>query len=276
MSKTDYDLYNSIMLQFSHAIKRNSTPAWKIPHQTIGFHNLLLVVDGEMTFFCNGKEYKAGKGDLVYFKPGDERGATTNPERLLKMFTVDFQIIGVSFEDCVWNTAEVALPFSPLSKIEDKYLYRRLTTLFDEFNNHWVSGQNNRIFRCRAAFMEILSLLYDYFQKSNINYGEVNSVEKAIGFIVEHYQQRLTLEDMAESVGFSPSYFGHIFKNVTGKTPIAFLIEYRIDRAKEFLKLGHTVTETSKKVGFHDIYYFSKCFKRIESISPAKYIKNQW
>ncbi len=62
-----------------------------------------------------------------------------------------------------------------------------------------------------------------------------------------------------------------IFREVTGKSPIDYLVGIRIRKAKELLTEGFNVTETAERSGFNDIYYFSKCFKKHEGISPTTY-----
>jgi AraC-like DNA-binding protein len=80
------------------------------------------------------------------------------------------------------------------------------------------------------------------------------------------------LKELAEFAHVSPSYLGSIFRRVTGRSPIDYLIEIRINRAKNLLRDGYSVTETSRFVGFNDIYYFSRMFKSHEGMSPSEYI----
>jgi len=54
---------------------------------------MILIYDGEALFGCNGKEYKAGKGNIVYFKSGDLRWGVTYPKNLMKCFAVNFTIV---------------------------------------------------------------------------------------------------------------------------------------------------------------------------------------
>lgn len=266
------DLLEAMVPHFNLAIKRLCTPAWKIPSAVFPIYNILLVFDGEMTFGCNGSEFKAQKGDLVCFKPGDVRWANTNPDNLMKCYTIEFQYVCPIYENGNWSNVDFPLEFPTLSRIQDHYLFRHLIELFEEFIKHWTSGRSNRIYRCRAAFMEIISSLYKYFKSSNINYSAIYKVEKVIDYISKNYTRQLTLKELADSVKISPSYLGQIFKEATDITPFEFIIRYRIAQAKDLLEVGYSVTETARRVGFSDVFYFSKCFKRIEGIPPNKYL----
>lgn len=266
------DVLNSMVPHFHLAIKRYSTPSWKIPHAVFHHHNLMLIFDGEANLLCNDAEFTAVSGDLVYFKPGDMRRGDTNPNRLVKCYTVDFQYACPVMENGSWVNLDVALPFPAHTHIQDRYLFRRLTELFEEFMRHWSSGHENRTFRCRADFMEILLLISKYMEHNTINYSAIHKVEKVINYIAANYTRKLTLDELADSVHISRSHLGHIFKETTGETPFEFIIKYRIARAKEFLENGCSVTDTARLVGFGDMFYFSRYFKKIEGISPNKYI----
>jgi YesN/AraC family two-component response regulator len=91
--------------------------------------------------------------------------------------------------------------------------------------------------------------------------------------MIQNYNQPITLKSLADYLQISPSYLGNIFKSITGKSVINYLIHIRINKAKHFLKDGLTVSETARKVGFNDVFYFSRAFKKYEGITPSQFIK---
>ncbi|MGQ5389991.1 helix-turn-helix transcriptional regulator [Paenibacillus sp. M.A.Huq-84] len=107
---------------------------------------------------------------------------------------------------------------------------------------------------------------------SNFNYDKVRKVEKVINYMTEYFPNPLTLQEIADQIGISPSYLGSIFKEVTGTAPINYLVDIRLRKAKDLLRDGYSVTEAAEKVGFNDVFYFSKCFKKREGMSPTQYI----
>ena len=68
----------------------------------------------------------------------------------------------------------------------------------------------------------------------------------------------------------SPVYISKIFKEKTGDSPINYLIRIRLEKAKEMLDSDSTksIREIAQKVGYEDMYHFSKLFKRHFGISP--------
>ncbi len=96
--------------------------------------------------------------------------------------------------------------------------------------------------------------------------------EKTLLFIREHYSEPITLKALAEAAGLSEKYFGEYFRNITGKTPILFLNEYRTERAAELLKRREkSITEISMECGFNDLSYFIKTFRKHYGCTPNGY-----
>lgn len=104
----------------------------------------------------------------------------------------------------------------------------------------------------------------------------VRIVDKAKEYIEDNFQRNdLLIEDIVASVFFHPSYLRFLFKKETGITLGDYLTEVRMLKARELLKnqkLNHT--EVSSMIGYSDVAYFSKCFKKYNKISPSEYERN--
>ncbi len=264
------DLKN-IFPELLYIIDRNATASWSLYNSKMNNHNLMLVYGGQAEFFCNGVRHLASRGDLIYFKPGDYRIARTNPVMPVKSFAVDFVYTCPVFRDGEWLTIEADLPFQFSQKITDDYLLHKLTDLFSLLTKSALSAGNRTEVKGRAVFIEILMLLFQFVQRNQYNYSSIRAVERVISHMTEKHATNLSLTELAEYAGVSQSYLGSIFRNVTGRSTIDYLIEIRINKAKTLLKDGCSVSETSRLVGFNDIYYFSRAFKKYAGVCPSKY-----
>lgn len=262
---------SNIFPELLYVVDRNATASWRLYNNSMTNHNLMLVYDGRAEFFCNGSRHNASKGDLLYFKPGDMRIAGTNPESPVKCFAVDFTYTCPVYEAGRWAAYTPDLPFPFVQHLADEYLFRKLTDLFTQLTKSALSSGSLIEVKGRSVFSEILILLFQYLQRDQYNYSGIRTVEKVISHMTENYREGLTLDKLAEAAGVSASYLGSIFRKVTGRSTIDYLIEIRINRAKNLLKDGFSVSETSKLVGFNDLYYFSRAFKKHSGICPSKY-----
>ncbi|MFE4353692.1 AraC family transcriptional regulator [Peribacillus butanolivorans] len=272
MGYSDLQIIDNIFPQFTYVAERKCTSSWRLQGKEIyDRHNLILVYDGEATLTCNNQQYNVSKGNLVYYKPLDYRTGQTNPNNLMKCFSVDFLYTCPLYQNDKWDLLDMKLPFTTVEKIDDSFLFSRLLDLFSKFTKTWLSGAREKCTRGRTIFLEMLSLLLQWKCNPNFNYDTIRKTEQIINYLTENYSSQIKLAELANHVGISSSYLGSLFKEVTGKSPISYLIDIRVHKAKDMLLDGYSVAETAFNVGFNDIYYFSKCFKKNAGVNPSKY-----
>ncbi|SES72657.1 two-component system, response regulator YesN [Salinibacillus kushneri] len=99
-------------------------------------------------------------------------------------------------------------------------------------------------------------------------------IERAKEYIEEHYQNPISLEEVAQHVELSSNYFSNMFKEETGQTFVDYMTDIRLERAKQLLKENaFSLKEISFKVGYKDPNYFSRVFKKHEHLSPKQFQK---
>ena len=94
-------------------------------------------------------------------------------------------------------------------------------------------------------------------------------------FIDIHYADDIDLNNISDEAYFSKFHFIRLFKQIYGKTPHQYLISVRLDKAKQLLTKGLTVTEVCVSVGFESLSSFSSLFKNIIGVTPTIFLSNQ-
>ena len=102
-------------------------------------------------------------------------------------------------------------------------------------------------------------------------------VEQIIDYLDNHFNEKISLDQIAKNMYLSPFYISKIFKSETGDTPINHLIRVRMERARELLdqKKDASIQDIALCVGYDDAYHFSKLFKKHFGQSPSQYRKAQ-
>lgn len=92
-------------------------------------------------------------------------------------------------------------------------------------------------------------------------------------YIEANYTKKMTLIEIAGAVHANRSYISRLYKQKTGVNLFDAINRLKIEKAKEMIRGGLKVYEAADKVGFDDVAYFSKVFKKIEGTSPKDYGK---
>ena len=97
-------------------------------------------------------------------------------------------------------------------------------------------------------------------------------VQRAMNYLSEHMNEKITLQDLAEEVHLSPSRLAHLFREQVGATPQQFLERHRLERAKQLLRsTPHLVQDVAWQVGYENPFYFTRRFKKYAGCSPSAY-----
>lgn len=103
---------------------------------------------------------------------------------------------------------------------------------------------------------------------------ERKPVLEAIAYMKEHFTEKITLEDVAATIGFNANYFSELFKRETGENFSNYLLGIRMEKAKQMLRdTKIPVYEIGESVGYKDAKYFSQQFMKVVGVKPAEYRK---
>jgi two-component system response regulator YesN len=109
---------------------------------------------------------------------------------------------------------------------------------------------------------------------STKNYSPI--VKKAVDYINYNLENQLTLNRIAATLHVNPSVLSRKFKEDTSMNMMDYINHKRVDEAKYYLQRGNiSITDVAFMVGFNDLNYFTRVFKKITSFTPSQYVKNQ-
>lgn len=110
-----------------------------------------------------------------------------------------------------------------------------------------------------------------YFENLNKNYSSLTN--NIIKFIDENYQnEELNLKAISDDTGYSIQHMCNVFKNDMNTTINNYILAVRVNRAKQFiLETDLSLEQISQMIGFVDVGYFSKVFKKVVGEPPKKF-----
>lgn len=262
-------------------VSRKKTPH----HPSKGYHHhdsyqLVIVERGIVEFILNGMLHQMDKGKIIMIGSKLPHG-TVN-------FSHDVRatIIHIPYDNIIWcrTVPELQHNLDYIKGSQKGYLfdslpfYKRAVALSKSLKQ--AEG-----FHKVSLLFELLSLICHQSSfinlTSHINKGhqlmpsiQQTSIEKAIAYIYDHYQDDITLTGVADYASQNPSALCRAFKNKTGKTVFQFINRLRIEKACLLLRNNDlTVAQIAFQVGFNTFSHFSTQFQRIVHLSPTAYRK---
>jgi AraC family transcriptional regulator len=97
-------------------------------------------------------------------------------------------------------------------------------------------------------------------------------VKRVRDFVQAHLDQDLSLEDLAQQIGFSPYHFARLFRQSTGDSPHQFVLRQRVEQAQRLLtQKDLTLAQVAIESGFADQSHLTQVFKRYLGLTPRAY-----
>jgi len=146
--------------------------------------------------------------------------------------------------------------------------------LFDEiFNNLSKGFHDDNLQYINFCFGHLLATFIYANRTSDDVDAEANPVvNRTINFLNKNLDKKLGLTELADEVGYSPTYLINLFKKETNYSPISYFTHLKILKACEYLDYTRMkVKEISFRLGYSDPYYFTKDFTKKMGMSPRRY-----
>lgn len=104
--------------------------------------------------------------------------------------------------------------------------------------------------------------------------ASIRAINWSREYLEAHFDQNISLEQLADIANLSPYHFTRTFKEVVGLPPHAYLNHIRIERAKTLLTQGCPIAQIAAETGFVDQSHLTRRFKRIVGVTPGQYAIN--
>ena len=225
-------------------------------------YQISVCTGGEGKFISDGKEHVITEGDIFMFSPrAPHEYYPTSQNWSLYFFVFLGDCADNLMQYCGFNGCEV---FSSDRNDSVMSLCRNLSECDDEFEKSKYIYELFGIMRSLSRPDPSRSSFYrnEKFRKT----------APVIDYIKKNYKEPISLDELAELIDVSKSYLCRVFKEAYSMTPINYLLNYRIDRAKQLLiSTDMKMRLLCDEVGFNDTSYFCMAFKRSEGMTPEEF-----
>lgn len=247
-------------------------PLHRVGPQVLDYYLVHYVVSGRGTFRCMGTDYHLEKGSSFFIFPGELVSYASDEEN-------PWCYRWIGFKGSRVNEYLSGFGISQHQPVALTQKHRKMQALYHQAE----LTLRKRAPQCdmqAEGYMRLLlaeyaqELVQGKIQKEEAS-GIQQQVEQAIRWLTLQYHQPISIESMAQSLGYHRTHLSKMFKQHTGQAPMNFLLKIRMERAKILLQETLTVEQVASSVGFSDPLYFSKQFKKWFGRSPSEYRQDQ-
>ena len=249
------------------------------------FSEIVLILGGTGIHLCEGEQCPVKAGDVLVLHPGVTHAYDHQDLELVNIVYDAKKLIlpvydGVSmplfrkfFPDAQESFRGQANPVLSLNSEEREKMFDKIKALKTERK----SGRPGSQLFSQVLFLEIVISLCRLYEESTPAEKTPFRIGEALEYMNQHYQQPVSIAQLAKKACMSRwTLFLH-FKNAIGCSPIQYLNQIRIRRAMELLLYTELrIADIAGQCGFSDSNYFCKTFRAQTGISPRQYrLKNQ-
>lgn len=230
----------------------------KIVHTNRKSHGFAIHLAGEKEYvFENGKKFVVKANDIIYMpKTSTYSVSVITPG---DCYAINFDIYNdKTFEPFVLsvkNPVKIEEHFHTAAKI-------------------WQTKNTAYTTKCKAELYNVLYLMQKEYFSEYIPKSKFEIIKPAVEYIHQNYtKELLSVERLSQMCNVTTVYFRKIFKSFYGTSPINYINNLKISRAKELLESKmYSLTDIACLSGYSDMSHFSREFKKATGTPPSKYI----
>ncbi len=274
-----------------NSIERHFDADWSQTQSHHRYYEMVYVKKGIAVFEIDGIKTTLAPNDIIIIKPQKVHTLTVQDNSICEFIVLHFSFTSgngkrgisypseISMEDFInFFTGHHTGPFLKL-KVNHK---NEIITLLNRIVTEQAEEQFGSEFLVYLFILELFVMISRVLKLewersiTDDNPKQKELVQLAEQYIRDYFEREISLKDICGYVFLSPGYFVRIFKRETGHTPINYLINIRVERAKELLAESDVkASDIALSVGFSNQQRLNETFKKITGMTPIEYRKSR-
>ncbi len=244
---------------------------------------LTLITSGKCIYKIDLVEYEVEEGDILFVPPLFLHSITleNNKKASSETYVFHLKFLGGNSTD-ICSTRYLApimnQEFSMPYVIKPNHpAYVSLRKIFNQINTTYDESIIGYELALKSLFLQTIFLLLQYSKKVAAPETEKVSdkIKNVLDYIELHYSETITVSQLAKLCYFSDYHFMRFFKKHMNMTCVEYINNLRLEKAVELFEKGNlSIMEVSLSVGFHNLSYFHRAFKKKYRMTPLSFIND--
>lgn len=233
---------------------------------------IFAVFEGTLKFYLNEEMHLLMPGHFMLVNSNEIHSIyAENPNE-----TIVLQIPMKMFE--AYFTGEQFIQFTHREKAQDKRAMELIRKMYETYKEKSCGYE----MRVKGLYYLLLYLLVTEYRELDVSEEQIkwnrklNKLSRITTYIKENYKTELSLENLAEIFGYSPTYLSRMFQKYAGINYKSYLQSIRVEYAyQELVNTDHTISEIALENGFPNSKAFAKAFHKKYEMLPSEYRKTR-
>lgn len=252
-------------------------------HDTV---EILYIVNGEFSFEINLENYLLKEGDICFLNREDLHQITGHGSGTVHdVLIFDPKILDFSYPDELEEN--IISPFLTHRQIlspvmhPDHAGYSAVLSLFQEIAETAAKKPSDWYILCKLMLLRLFCAIKElkFFVTAEVALSasdkiKIDRYKKLVSYIEDHYPEQITLDQLGAVISCNTQYLCRFFREITGTSPVQYLIGIRIEHACTLLReTKKPILEIGMDCGFENASYFIRKFRQLRGCTPKEYRK---
>lgn len=231
---------------------------------------IFALFEGELEFYVNEVQYLLEPGEFMLVNSNEIHAIHSRK----KNFTVVLQIPLTAFEK--YYTDDKFIYFTHSSKLHDKEVMRLVREMWTTYEEKTFGYE----LKVQSQFFALMYLLISKYRETNVDSDTIKSnknlgkLSRITGYMKENYKKDLSLESLAETFGYSPTYLSRMFRKYAKMNYKSYLDNLRLEYAyKDLTNTDFSLGAIAVQNGFANSKAFTKAFRKKYGKLPSEFRK---
>ena len=246
-----------------------SSTVTRAVHRHERFTEMLYVYQGAGQYIAGGYSYPIRTGDILLYNQGDLHEVTSSLHHEIGTFC--FGISGLHLRGLPeghFTRADTGFVRPAVDEID--HIQSLCEMIYEHAERR--TGYSDEIVSHLLPALVLLAASLPPDARAADQPHNLVLANRIRQYISTHFTEQLTLEDIGEALSMSPYHLAHIFKDMTGMSPIHYMIRCRIGEAQNLLiSTDYSATQIAAIVGYTNVNHFNAIFAKLVGLPPIRY-----
>jgi AraC-type DNA-binding domain-containing proteins len=243
---------------------------------------LTLITEGDCIYQIDLADYEVKAGDLIFVPPLLLHSISKNKSETVSSETYVFHMNFLGGNSTDICSTRYLIPmmnqeFSVPCLITPEHpAYVSLRKIFNQITSLYNEAVTGYELALKSLFLQAVFLLLQYRRENASADTRVFSdkLKQVLDYIELHYAEPITVSELAKLCYFSDYHFMRFFKKHMSMTCVEYINNLRLEKSVELFEKGNSsILEVSLSVGFHNLSYFHRAFKKKYHMTPHAFIR---